>query len=137
MLKKEITYTNFDGDEVSKTLYFNLTKAELIMFQNSYKGGVMGVMEDIVKSQDNVKIFEYFTKIIKLAYGERNDKGEFVKSEEASENFIHTEAYSSLFMELFTTPEYGAKFIEGILPKDLNKTEQAAVTAKSTENFNN
>lgn len=61
-----------------------------------------------------------FEEIILTAYGEKSDDGRrFVKSDELSQAFKETEAYSELFMELLTDDKAAAAFINGILPKDI------------------
>ena len=39
MLKKTITYTDYNGVERKEDFYFNLTKAELMEMEMSTKGG--------------------------------------------------------------------------------------------------
>ena len=40
MLKKTITYTDYDGRERTEDFYFNLNKAELTEMELSVKGGL-------------------------------------------------------------------------------------------------
>lgn len=118
MLKKTMTYVDYDGNQRTEDFYFNLTKAEIMEMDLSASGGLDKLITKIVAEQDGAKIVEIFKKIILGAYGEKSLDGKrFVKSPELSEAFSQTEAYSDLFMELATDADKAAEFINGIVPK--------------------
>lgn len=120
MLKKTITYTDYNGVERTEDHYFNLSKADLVMMENSVIGGMMQRMKKIVQSQDNVEIMETFRDLISRSYGVKSDDGRrFIKSKELSTEFEQTEAYSELIMELLSDPNKASEFINAILPKGL------------------
>lgn len=122
MLKKTISYTDYDDVERTEDYYFNLSKAEIIMMDSSVVGGLRRRLEKIINSKDSVAIMEVFKDLIHRSYGEKSDDGKrFVKSEEISTAFEQTEAYSELVMELLSDPDSAAKFVNGILPKGLIK----------------
>ncbi len=121
MLKRTMTYTDYDGNQRTEDFYFNLTKAEIMEMDLSASGGLDKWITRIVAEQDGAKIVEIFKKIILKAYGEKSLDGKrFVKSAEISEAFSQTEAYSDLFVELATNAEKAAEFINGIVPGDAN-----------------
>lgn len=123
MLKKTITYTDYNGNERTEDFYFNLNKAELTEMEMSYTGGLTSTIEAIVKAQDTKQLVTIFKDLILKAYGERSIDGKrFVKSQELSDGFSHTEAYSVLFMELATNAESAAAFVNGITPDPPAKT---------------
>lgn len=120
MLKKTITYTDYDGVERKEDFYFNLSKAELIMMESSVVGGMKQRLEKIVQSKDEVSIMETFKDLIHRSYGVKSDDGKrFIKSEELSTEFEQTEAYSVLVMEILSGADAASNFINAILPKDL------------------
>lgn len=120
MLKKTITYENFDGATVTEDFYFNLTKAELVELELSEKDGLAETLQAIVKAEDRAKIIEYFKKIILMSYGERSADGKkFLKSDDIANSFSHTEAYSQLFMELSSDAAAASVFVNGIMPASL------------------
>lgn len=122
MLKKKITYTDYDGNERTEDFYFNLTKAEVVDMETGVDGGMQKMLEKIVAEKDNRRIMETFKEIVARAYGEKSADGKrFVKSHELSEAFMQTEAYSELFMELLTNATSASVFINGILPQELAK----------------
>ena len=125
MLKKTITYTDYNGDEVTEDFYFNLTKAELMTLELK-AGGLKETIERIAKERDTKKLVEMFEELIMVSYGEKSLDGKrFVKSKEMSEAFKQTEAYSELFMELLTTDK-AIEFVRGIVPADLKSAVDTA-----------
>lgn len=118
MLKKTITYTDYDGNERTEDFYFNLTKAEVAEMEMSYTGGMEKMLRKIVAEKDSKRIVEIFKDLILRSYGEKSADGKrFIKNQELRDAFAQTEAYSELFMELATDAEAAAAFVNGILPK--------------------
>lgn len=134
MLKKTITYIDYNGTERTEDFYFNLTQAEIMEMQMSTSGGMDEMITKIVNSQDAPAIIKVFKELILKAYGEKSADGKFFKkSEEISMAFAQTEAYSQLFMELATDADAASKFVNGIVPvvKDnATPANHPAITAK-------
>lgn len=131
MLKKTITYTDYNGVERKEDFYFNLSKAEVMEMELSTTGGLAEMIKRIVAAQDQPAIIKVFKDLILKAYGEKSPDGKrFIKSPELSDSFAQTEAYSILFMELATNDDAAAKFINGIVPADM--AQQIASAAPMT-----
>ena len=119
MLKKTITYVDYNGIERTEDHYFNLNKAEIMELELSTTGGLAEMIKKIVAAQDAPAIIKVFKDLILKAYGEKSADGKrFIKSPELSIAFSQTEAYSQLFMELATNADEAAKFINGIVPAE-------------------
>lgn len=117
MLKKTITYIDYDGNQRTEDFYFNLTKAELTEMEMSLDGGLRKMLEKIVATRDNKRIIEIFKDLILRAYGEKSPDGKrFIKNQELRDAFSQTEAYSELFMELASKSDSAAAFVNGITP---------------------
>lgn len=117
MLKKTITYTDYNGTERTEDFYFNLSKAEVADLEMGVEGGLSTMIEKIVAAKDTPAILAIFKKLVLQAYGEKSVDGKrFIKSEEISTAFSQTEAYSDLYMELATNADEAAKFFNGIIP---------------------
>ena len=122
MLKKTVTYVDYNGVERTEDFYFNLSKAEVTEMELSVRGGLSAMLEELVKSGDNARIVEIFKDLVLRSYGEKSADGKrFVKSKELSEAFSQTEAYSEIFMELALDEKAAAAFVNGILPSNLVK----------------
>lgn len=117
MIKKTLTYTDYDGVERTEDYYFNLTEAELVEMELSIDGGMQKKIEKIMNSKDMKQIIEVFKDLILRSYGEKSDDGKrFIKNKEITEAFTQTEAYSMLFMKLATDEKEASDFVNGILP---------------------
>lgn len=127
MIKKTIPYTDYNGVERKEDFYFNLTKAEIMEMEMSTKGGLAEMIQRIVAAQDQPAIIKIFKDLIVKAYGVKSPDGKrFIKNQEIVDEFVQTEAYSQLFMELATDPDAAAKFVNGIVPADMAKQLEAA-----------
>lgn len=117
MLKKTITYTDYNDVERTEDFYFNISKAELAEMEMGTTGGFSEMIERVIAAQDVPSLVKIFKEIILKAYGEKSLDGKrFIKSEELSTAFSQTEAYSNLYMELATDADAATKFVNGILP---------------------
>ena len=122
MLKKTIKYEDYNGVEREEDFYFNLTKAEIMEMEMTTVGGLSEMITKIVAAQDAPSIIRVFKELILKAYGEKSADGKrFIKSQELSDAFSQTEAYSQLFMELATDADAASKFINGIVPAEVSK----------------
>jgi len=117
VLKKTIKYTDYDGGEREEDFYFNLSKAEITEMEASVDGGMSEMLKRVVSEKDIKKIVEIFKMILEKSYGKKSPDGrKFVKNEELWADFIQTEAYSKLFIELMSDAEEAKRFINGIIP---------------------
>ena len=131
MLKKIITYTDYNGVERTEPFYFNLSKAELMEMELGVTGGMTEMLNKIIAAKDAPSLMKTFKEMIMKAYGVKSDDGKrLVKSEEISTAFTQTEAYSVLFMELITDDKAAADFVNGIIPNEI----QADVAAQTANN---
>lgn len=130
MLKKSITYTDYNGQERTEDFYFNLSKAEIMEMELSTVGGFGEMLQRIIAAQDSPTIVKIFKELILKAYGEKTPDGKrFVKSDELREAFAQTEAYSNLFMELATDSKAASDFVNGIIPADVAAEAQKQAAA--------
>lgn len=128
MLKKTITYTDYNEVTHTETYFFNLSKAECMEMEMSTSGGLTEMINKIIETQDVPAIIKIFKDLILKAYGVKSPDGKrFIKSEELSTAFAQTEAYSVLFMELATNAEEAAAFVNGIMPSIDKKSNPVVV----------
>lgn len=137
MLKKTISYEDYNGVERKEDFYFNLSKAEVLEMEASYVGGFAGMVEKIIAAEDNETIFKVFKDMVLKAYGERTLDGKrFRKVDDNGRPlwiaFSETEAYSNLIMELATNTASAVEFVNGILPGDMNSPKDEPVPANLT-----
>ena len=131
MIKKTIPYTDYNGVERKEDFYFNLTKAEVMEMEMSTKGGLAEMIQRVVAAQDQTAIIKIFKDLIVKAYGVKSPDGKrFIKNEEVVAEFVQTEAFSELFMELATNADAAAEFVNGIVPANLAKQLEAPAATK-------
>ena len=132
MIKKTITYTDYNGNQRTENFYFNLTKAEVTRMEMSVQGGMAEMIDRIIAAQDAPSLIDTFEKMIQKSYGVKTPDGRgFIKRPEDLESFMATEAYSELFMELVTDASAAAEFVNGIMPNDI-ETKPAPVADSNT-----
>jgi hypothetical protein len=122
MLKKTITYSDLEGNSVTDDFYFNLNKSELVELELSHAGGLSGHLQDLIKSEDGGKIIAALKGILSMSVGQKSEDGKrFIKSEDITNGFLQSDAYSELFMDLVSQTDGAVEFITGIIPADMAK----------------
>ena len=120
MLKKTITYKDYNDIERTEDFLFNLTQTELMKWDLKTPGGLAAKLEKITQKFDIPSLTEFLEDLIDKSYGIKSEDGvRFIKDPKLSEMFRQTEAYDQLFIELFSDEKKTADFINGILPKEL------------------
>lgn len=139
MLAEKIQYTDYDGNERNETFYFNLTEAEIALWNLERTGGMKKHLERIMETQDQVEIAKNFRKIIHMAYGEKSEDGRrFMKKDsegrDLADAFEETEAYSKLIIHILSDPEYASYFVNHIAPTGVQEAiKERTVNFPATE----
>lgn len=121
MLKRDIKYTDFDGNEVTETFYFNISKHEIIELEVGHQGGMEEFLKKMVKLNDQKALFAEFKRLILLSVGQKSPDGKrFVKTEELKQEFEQSAAFDELIMEFFMSEDAAANFVRGVLPSDVS-----------------
>ena len=128
MLKKTISYIDYNGDKQEDECYFNLSKAELMEIQVSEKGGFENYLIALIQEKDHKKIYNMFKEIVLMSYGQKSADGHaFIKKKMVDgqmirlrDEFEQTEAFSELMMELLAGGDQAvSSFINQLIPKEL------------------
>jgi hypothetical protein len=124
MLKRQITYTDFNDEEITETFYFNISKPELIELEVEYAGGFSALINRIIETTDPKRLIDEFKRLILLAYGVKSDDGKkFIKNDELRAEFENHAAYQQLFTEMATVEGAAEQFFKGVLPSDLTEVQ--------------
>lgn len=138
MLKKTVTYIDFDGKSRTEDMYFNMTKSELLEFSFD----MPDAMTDAVADPENMDveeagrklldklgksgIYKFIKDLVFKAYGRKSEDGRrFVKSEALSTEFTQTLAYDEFLMELLNDDKKAAEFINAIVPAEVAENMSA------------
>ena len=142
MLKKTVTYTDFDGNERTETHYFNLTQTELIDMAMELPGDVKETFGDdpskvdqeavgieLMKKIGSQGIIGFIKDVVQKSYGIKSEDGRrFIKDEKIIKEFTQTLAYDAIIMEFMSNDVAAAEFINKIIPA--NVLEKMTVTMK-------
>ena len=126
MIKKTITYTDFNDEERTEEFIFNLSKTEWQEFSLSRIEGLDQYILKITSSRDGKKIIDLFKELVSRAYGIKSDDGRrLMKSPEISREFFETNAWDVMFQEFIENPtDTMIAFLNGIAPKDVELTKE-------------
>jgi hypothetical protein len=130
MLKKPITFEDFDGNERTEIHYFNLNKGELAKMELTLGdgGGFVESLKRIAREKNPKLIIATFEDFISRSYGVRSEDGQhFYKNERILEQFKATPAFDALLLEMCTDSAAASLFINGVVPVSLQQSESAVL----------
>ena len=127
MLKKTLTYKDFEDRDVTETLWFNLTQTELISIALGLPDiDVDRTSEDVDVNTAGAKLleklggegtFEFIKELVAKSYGVRSeDRKRFIKTPQMTEEFKQTLAYDQIVMELLSNDDAASEFVNSIIP---------------------
>ena len=138
MLKKAITYTDFNDNVKTKNYYFNLTKPELMEMKRSPLYEMQEVVERIrgmenpdekLSYEEKDEIQEQMGAILRnlviQSYGVKSEDGERFSKRVgnrrygAGEDFVETMAYEALYMEMISDINNLLNFVRAVIPADV------------------
>lgn len=135
MLKKTITYTDYNGTERTEDFYFNLSKAEITEMELSMEGGMRAYIQKIIAAKSQLALVTLFKEIVMKAYGKKSADGRlFMKNDAIRAEFEAHPAYSMIYMDLVTDEAKASAFVNGIIPADaqnVNPAMEMAATANA------
>lgn len=119
MLKKTVTYEDYNGVEQTEDFYFNLTKVECMELEFGFGAGetLSGSIRTLINAGDMATVISTIKKIVLTSYGVKSPDGKrFIKNDELRTAFEETPAFEQIYWELVTDAEKAADFISGIVP---------------------
>ena len=122
MLKKTITYEDWNGTTRTEDFYFNLTRTECAELEFGLGPGksLTESVQTLIANNDMGEVISVIKDILLKSYGEKSADGRrFVKNQDVRDGFEQNPAFDIIYMELATNADYAADFITGIIPKDL------------------
>lgn len=122
MIKKTVTYEDYNGNTRTEDFYFHLNKAELTEMELSREGGMAAYYERIVKAQDLPSLSSVFKELVLKSYGVKSEDGRGFLKKDAAGNplwiaFEQTAAFETIYMELVNDTDVATEFFNGIIPK--------------------
>lgn len=134
MFSDTITYTDFDGNERTETLYFNISSSEAMQLEIKYPGGYANKLQRDIDRGDNPAVMQDMIDFVQLSYGIKSDDGRrFVKSVDIYEEFKSTNAYEEFLKKFLADPDYALKFIVAAFPTDGVEMSEEQIISKVKE----
>ena len=145
MYKQTLTYEDFNGDTVTESHHFNLSKREIkdlfietpnfvddflsafdtkpVIDKKTNKPVIDPetgeVVVELVDRREAAKAIDY---IVDLSYGVKTEDGKrFIKSKELLDTFKTTGFYDELMIQLIIDQELATNFFNGIFPKEIQE----------------
>lgn len=136
MIKKEITYTDFNGVDRKEDFYFHLSLPEVTRLEAELGGVSLAEYSKRIAQDQNVpELLAFLEKIILNAYGKKSMDGRsFQKSPEIRKEFEYSQAYANLFEQLLMDTEQARKFGEMVADTGKNKKNQVVPSVVSPTN---
>lgn len=125
MYREKLTFKNFNGEEVTETLRFDLSELELFDLSQEDPTFSQSYMKTLIDSEDQYEMFRFIRKILALSYGKLSEDGnEFMKSPEIMDRFLHSAAYNALINNIVNSKDIALlkKMLIGIFPAQFTKS---------------
>ena len=120
MLKKTISYTDYDGNQRTEDFYFNLSKAEITEMELSMEGGMRAYIKRIIAAKSQLELVKLFKDVVLKSYGKKSADGRlFMKNDTIRAEFEAHPVYSMIYMDLVTDEAKASAFVNGIMPADM------------------
>ena len=133
MIKKTVTYTDYNGEQRTETFYFHYTEAEILDMEMSEEGSFADRIQRIIDAKDKTALMKLIKKFVIDAYGVQSEDGKrFMKNDELKTAFLECPAYSDIFMEMVTNDEIAAEFVNGVIPSTMKDRVAKLSNGKST-----
>lgn len=124
MLKKEISYTDYNGEKQTDVCYFNMNKAELGRMQVKMDGKYLDYLKSLIEKKRIEALYDFFYNLVLDAYGEKSEDGKrFVKNASMRSDFENSVAFSEILIDIIGDADKMASFTRSILPADMVTAE--------------
>jgi hypothetical protein len=116
MLKKTVTYEDYNGVEHTEDFYFNLTKVECMELEYGFGADetLSGSIQTLINAGDMATVIKTIKKIVLTSYGIKSPDGKrFIKNDTIRTEFEENPAFEQIYWELVTNSEKAADFDAG------------------------
>jgi hypothetical protein len=131
MIKRTVTYTDFDGNVQTDEVYFHLSKQEFIDLTEmeaevrSWAERFNGEERELT-SEEIRGVLALVRKLGLKGYGERSADGKrFVKSAQLAEEFSQTALWDEFLFSLFQNPDELNQFLVSLVPTEYREQSAA------------
>lgn len=143
MITRNITYTDFLGNQRTEEVYFHLSQTELTEFAMDLPDDVFDTFRKdpdmsnekaavtMLDKLGNKGVYKFIKDLLLKAYGVVVDDGRrFEKNEQLTTEFSQTVIFDTMLAELLSDDVKAAEFVNAVIPADLAaKTAQRETPA--------
>lgn len=148
MVKKTVTYEDFNGVERTEDLYFNLNELEVVKLASDLPDEITdaisgnattaaeaeAIATKFVEKLGTNGIIDFIEKLLLKSYGVKSEDGRsFIKNENLSKDFEYSGAFSAIVMDLMTDDKAASDFVNQIIPAKLAAKLSNANGSKITQ----
>ena len=123
MVKKTITYEDFEGNQKTKDFYFHMNQVEFSKLNGEVPGGLEKRMQTIIQDQDEDALLRMIDLLVSRSFGKFDEEDEFTKIDRNGrplyEKFVNTDAYDKLIIELIQSEKNIVSFLTEVMPKNM------------------
>ena len=122
MIKYNVNYQDWNGNNRTDVCRFNINEVELRQLNAKYGGNLDTYFARIHQEQNEKAMMDFVLEIMRLSYGVMDDDGvHFRKSEKIWEDWVSSPSFDKFFMDTMSSDVESAKFIRGVLPAKLRE----------------
>lgn len=132
MIKRDVTFTDFDGAKHTETFYFHISKSNLTDHMVRLKPKFEEAQQRLdgekkeLSIEDVYLILDLIKDITRLSYGVRSEDGKrFRQTDEVWQDFRDSAAYDALLTGFMEEPATAMEFMQAVMPQDLIEQAQA------------
>jgi hypothetical protein len=134
MYKKTMKTVDFGGTERVEDYYFNLTESEIMEMELGTEGGFVEMVRRITDAKSQLELANLFKTMICKSYGVLSPDGrKFIKNDTVLNDFLATQAFSDLYMELVSDEGKAAEFFNEVLPEKIKAQQKKEAAAVPTQ----
>ena len=116
MIKKTLTYYDFNDQEVTEDAYFNLTSVELTRMSARYGGDLEGYINQVIADNDLMAMIDILEDLLLSSYGIKSEDGRrFIKTPEAVKDLEWSQGHAELLETLIKNPTETREFGIGLV----------------------
>lgn len=121
MLKRTVSYVDYNGNNQTDIVYFNMTKSEISRMQVKMDGKYIDHLQDLVEGRHVEELYDVFYNLVLDAYGEKSEDGKrFIKTPAMRSEFEQSIAFDTILAELIGDMDKMSEFSRKILPPDMS-----------------
>lgn len=138
MYIKNITYKDFNGNDCTEELAFNLTKSELRKFELESDEPMSAKLERVYGKKILSELVKTVTEFVHVSYGKRSaDGASFIKKKPDGsllvDDFEQTAAYDAFMNDMYESDTALIDFCVGIFPSEIQATIKEEAAKKDAE----